>query len=154
MIQGMVENLKKEQVGDDSHVAYCRSSIDREEDNQKSSTRALSEAEETILESKEDLNAAADQIKALSDGLNELDKSVAEAMEQRKAENGVFVQETQDNKRAKELLSVAKNRLQQFYNPKLARPQPALLQSQFSRTDQTYNAFTFLELSEGAPLET
>merc|ERR1711939_851920 len=53
-----------------------------------------------------------------------LDKSVAEATEQRKEENEDFTTLMAQDTAAKELLGVAKNRLNKFYNPKLYKAPP------------------------------
>merc|ERR1712113_1259946 len=46
------------------------------------------------------------------------------ATAQRQAENKAFTQMMAENSAAKELLGIAKNRLNQFYNPKLFKPAP------------------------------
>merc|ERR1719258_223728 len=58
-----------------------------------------------------------DEIKALEDGIVALDKSVAEATETRKAEHEEFVTVAAQNNAAVQLLGVAENRLNKFYNP-------------------------------------
>merc|ERR1711939_549320 len=60
------------------------------------------------------------EIKALQEGIAALDKSVAEASKQRKEENAEFTELMASDGAAKELLNFAKNRLNKFYNPKLA----------------------------------
>merc|ERR1719310_2322228 len=62
-----------------------------------------------------------DDIKAISDGIKELDKSVEEATENRQEENAAYKELMAGNSAAKELLLKAKNRLNKFYNPKLAK---------------------------------
>merc|ERR1719379_1712559 len=54
---------------------------------------------------------------AIKAGLAELDKSVAEATEQRKDEHEDFLSESAANQAVVELLGMAKNRLNKFYNP-------------------------------------
>merc|ERR1719206_101634 len=66
----------------------------------------------------------ADEIKALEAGIASLDKSVAEATEQRKEENAEFTELMANDAAAKELLGFGKNRLNKFYNPKLYKPPP------------------------------
>merc|ERR1719326_518407 len=63
-----------------------------------------------------------DEIKALEDGIVALDKSVAEATETRKAEHEEFVTVTAQNNAAVQLLGVAENRLNKFYNPAAYKP--------------------------------
>jgi len=73
------------------------------------------------------------EIKALGDGIDELDKSVAEATEQRKEENSDYVATLAANKAAVDLLAFAKNRLQKFYNPSLYKSAPKRELSQEDR---------------------
>merc|ERR550537_727987 len=65
-----------------------------------------------------------DEIEALTDGIKALDKSVAEATQQRKEENEEYTGLMASNTAAKELILFAKNRMQKFYNPKLYKPPP------------------------------
>merc|ERR1740123_416146 len=67
--------------------------------------------------------------------MKSLDKSVVEATEQRKAENTEYKQVIADHTAAKDLLTLAKNRLNKFYNPKLYKPPP---KRQLSDGDQMY----------------
>merc|ERR1719461_2112596 len=60
---------------------------------------------------------------ALAKGIKELDKSVAEATEQRKEENSEYKDLKQGDVAAKEILLFAKNRLNKFYAPKLYKPE-------------------------------
>merc|ERR1719174_435211 len=53
-----------------------------------------------------------------------MDKEVAEATEQRKEENQDYKNLMAGNTAAKELLKLAMNRMQKFYNPKLYKPPP------------------------------
>merc|ERR1719399_110298 len=53
-----------------------------------------------------------------------LDKAVAEATEQRKAEHTDYVEELQLTSTAVQLVKKAKNRLQKFYNPTLYKAPP------------------------------
>merc|ERR1719433_1060224 len=65
-----------------------------------------------------------DEIGALEDGIKKLDKMVAEASEDRKAEHKTYVDTMAADTAAKELIGVAKNRLAKFYNPKLYKAEP------------------------------
>merc|ERR1740138_366969 len=65
-----------------------------------------------------------EEIKALEEGIVALDKSVAEATDQRKEEHQDFTELMAADTAAKELIGFAKNRMQKFYNPKLYKPPP------------------------------
>merc|ERR1719203_2396883 len=70
-----------------------------------------------------------EEIAALTAGIRKLDKSVAEATANRKAEHEEYSELIASNSAAKEVLGLAKNRLQQFYNPKLAKATPTVAPS-------------------------
>merc|ERR1719410_3133232 len=74
-----------------------------------------------------------DEIKALEAGIVALDKSVAEATEQRKEENAEYTELMANDAAAKELLGFAKNRLNKFYNPKLYKAPPKRVLSEEER---------------------
>merc|ERR1712060_808878 len=65
-----------------------------------------------------------DEIAQLTAAIKALDKEVAEATQQRQDENKAFTEMMASDSAAKELLGIAKNRLNQFYNPKLFKPAP------------------------------
>merc|ERR1712127_760894 len=73
------------------------------------------------------ISSLAAEIKALSDGIVALDNQVAEATEQRKEENSDYTTLMANDAAAKEILAFAKNRLNKFYNPKLYKPDEAML---------------------------
>merc|ERR1719326_2096234 len=107
----MVALLKTEQANDDEKKAYCQAEADKLDDQKK----AIDDAKESVA-------TLGDEIAALADGIKALDKSVAEASEQRKEENAEFTELMAQDGAAKELLGMAKNRLNKFYNPKLYEP--------------------------------
>merc|ERR1712045_796525 len=76
-----------------------------------------------------------EEIKALKAGIVALDKAVATATEQRKAEAAEYQELVTSNGAAKELILFAKNRLQKFYNPRLYKAAP---ERQLSEGDQIY----------------
>merc|ERR1719421_2362556 len=102
MIDDMVALLAEEQTADDEKKAYCEAEIDN----------------------KEAVAKLAEEIEALVEGIKALDKAVAEATEQRKEDHEDFVEELAANNAAKDILAIAKNRLNKFYNPKLYKAPP------------------------------
>merc|ERR1711933_280636 len=60
-----------------------------------------------------------EEIAALVEGIEALDKAVAEATENRKAENAAYKELMAADTAAEQLLSMAANRLAKFYTPKL-----------------------------------
>lgn len=128
MIDGMVDNLKNEQQDDDSKKEYCNTQFDVSDDKKKSLEQKISDSKTAIDELEGSLDTSHEEIKALEEGIKALDKSVAVATEQRKQEHAEYEEEKAVNTKAKELLGLAINRLNKFYNPKLAKPAPTLMQ--------------------------
>jgi len=119
MIDEMLKNLQKEQVDDDNKKTYCAAQFDASDDTKKSLERDIGNLENSISLGNEAIATLTEEIAALRAGIVELDASVAEATANRKAEHEEFNQLIASNSAAKEILGVAKNRLQKFYNPKL-----------------------------------
>merc|ERR1719198_1110048 len=99
-------------------------SFDKADDKKKSLERSISNLDKAIEKCKEDIAAHADEIKALEASIVALDKSVAEATAQRKEENADYTELMANDAAAKELIELARNRMNKFYNPKLYKPPP------------------------------
>merc|ERR1719326_1838833 len=124
MIDDMVVTLGEEQKDDDAQRAWCLKEFDTSEDKEKDLKRVISLLETKIEETAESIETLKGEIAALVQGIKDLDKAVAEATEQRKEEHADFVQTSAENSAALQLLEVAKNRLNKFYNPKLYKAPP------------------------------
>jgi len=125
LIDNMVGLLKQEQLDDESKKEYCEAQFDVSDDKKKALTRTEGKLTTSIEDAKESIAALADEIKELGAGIKALDKTVAEATENRKEENSDFKTLFASDSAAKELLGFAKNRLNKFYNPKLYKaPEP------------------------------
>merc|ERR1719471_382180 len=125
MVDAMVETLKKEQVDDNNKKEYCDTQMDFSDDKKKALERSVSDLESAIETAEEGIATTKDEIDALETGIKALDKSVAEATEQRKDQSAEYKELMANDAAAKELLLFAKNRLNQFYNPKLYKPPAA-----------------------------
>merc|ERR1719487_358488 len=68
------------------------------------------------------ISTLGEEIAALEDGIKALDKQVAEATDDRKQEHAENTETVANDNAAKEIIGVAKNRLNKFYNPKLYKP--------------------------------
>jgi len=119
MVDKMIAVLKEEQIDDDHKQEYCNVQLDQSDDKKKVVAHAIQDIENGIAIATDAVATMKDEIKSLQAGLKALDKAVAEATEQRKAENAEFKDLMADNGAAKELLAFARNRLLKFYNPKL-----------------------------------
>mmetsp|Transcript_5103 Transcript_5103/g.11304 ORF Transcript_5103/g.11304 Transcript_5103/m.11304 type:complete len:721 (+) Transcript_5103:74-2236(+) len=124
LIDELVEVLAKEQGEDDKKKAYCEEQFDTTEDKVKGLEQAISDLELSIDSTKDMIATLTEEIKALTDGIAALDKDVAESTETRKEEHATFTELIQSDSAAKELLGVAVNRLQKFYNPGLYKAPP------------------------------
>ena len=121
MVDEMVALLKQEQEDDDSKKEYCATQADSLDDKKKGLERTVSNAAKAIADAKAGLDTLAGEIAALTKGIKTLDESVAEATANRKEENADFTALMAQDTAAKQLLGLAKNRLNKFYNPKLAK---------------------------------
>jgi septal ring factor EnvC (AmiA/AmiB activator) len=124
LIDNMVGVLKKEQIDDDAKKEYCTMQIDQAEDKKKGLDQTISDHETSIEDAQEGIKTLKAELEALADGIKALDKSVAEATEQRKEEHADFTELMASDTSAKELLNFAKNRLNKFYNPKMYKAPP------------------------------
>merc|ERR1719382_2167884 len=124
MVDDMVAVLKKEQTDDDDKKEYCEMQFDTTDDSKKSLERKIADHENAISVAKESIQTMTEEIASLEAGIKALDKSVAEATEQRKAENAEYKELMASDTAAKEVLGFAKNRLNKFYNPKLYKAPP------------------------------
>merc|ERR1719384_1452024 len=119
MMDEMVALLGKEQKDDDAKKAYCEAELDKTEDEQKMLDQSIADMEKAMETAKENIDTLASEIAALISGVKSLDKSVQEATENRKAENAEYKATMAADKAAKELIGLARNRMNQFYNPAL-----------------------------------
>jgi len=119
MIDDMVALLGKEQTTDDSKKAYCEANLDKTDDEAKALDQNAADLTTAIEETKSNIQTLVDEIQALSQGVQDLDKQVGDATETRKNEHENNVQTLASDSAAKELLGLAKNRLNKFYNPDL-----------------------------------
>merc|ERR1719359_992846 len=117
MIDGMVGVLEEEQVKDDKTDVWCLDELEKAEVEVKATKAEVGDLEATIEEQTDAVATVTSDIEALKEGLVELDKSVAEATEQRKKEHQEQIDTAASNQAAVELLGIAKNRLNKFYNP-------------------------------------
>jgi len=119
MIDDMIALLNQEQRDDDDKKEYCEKLIDKTEDDVKQLELEISDLAKAIADYKERIATLGEEIAALEAGIKALDKQVAEATEDRKEEHEENVETLANDKAAKDIIGVAKNRLNKFYNPKM-----------------------------------
>jgi septal ring factor EnvC (AmiA/AmiB activator) len=133
MIDDMVSLLKKEQIDDDDKKEYCEQTIDVTEDKIKQLELTISDLNKAIEDAKEGISTLTEEIAALEDGIKALDKQVAEATQQRKEEHAENKETVANDSAAVEILFLAKNRLNKFYNPKMYKAAPKRVLSEEER---------------------
>merc|ERR1719428_524679 len=122
MIDDMVAMLKQEQLDDEHKKEYCELQFDESDDKKKSLEFTLEKTANSIDKTENGIAQATEDIATLIATIKALDESVAEATAQRKSENEEFKALMASDSAAKELLEIAKNRLNKFYNPSLYNP--------------------------------
>merc|ERR550539_1066064 len=137
MIDKMVVLLGKEQQEDEDKKAHCAEQLDLTDDQKKALERTVADEEAAIAAAKEAIATLTKELAALEAGIQALDKAVADATAQRKAENAEYKDLMASDGAAQELLGHAKNRLYKFYNPKLYKPPP---QVELSAEDRIYTS--------------
>merc|ERR1719353_1737335 len=148
MIDGMNEVLEGEQVADDKQDVWCLAELDKAKDEAKATEEDVGDLSAAIDDQRDKIAGLGSEIEAIKKGLEDLDKSVAEATEQRKDEHSDYIDEAASNQAAVDLLGMAKNRLNKFYNPTLYKePEPVAEEEFFSQIAVT-------RADPGAPPET
>merc|ERR1719359_885489 len=130
MIDDMVALLGKEQQDDNDKKEYCENLIDKTEDDLKQLELRVSDLGKAIADYKEQIATLTDEVAGLEAGIKALDKQVAEATADRKEEHEENTETVANDNAAKELIGLAKNRLNKFYNPELYKPDGAALAQQ------------------------
>jgi len=125
MIDNMVAQLNVEQADDDKKKDYCDTQFDATDNKKKGLEQKISDLETAMADAEEGIATTKSELAALQDGVKALDKSVAEATEQRKEENADFTELMANDSAAKQLLEFAKDRLNKFYKQKSALVQSA-----------------------------
>merc|ERR1719159_63630 len=149
MIDGMNEVLESEQVQDDKQDVWCLAELDKAKEEAKATEQDVEDTKAAIDEQRDSIETTAGEIEELKKGLEELDKDAAEATEPRKDEHAEYIDEAASNQAAVDLLGMAKNRLNKFYNPTLYKaPEPAAEEEEFFAQTVAHRA------SPGPPPET
>merc|ERR1719407_449596 len=84
MIDGMVGVLEGEQVKDDEQDKWCLAELDKAKEEAKQTEVDISDLASAVEQHRDAIAEVTSEMDAIKAGLVELDKSVAEATEQRK----------------------------------------------------------------------
>merc|ERR1719159_259699 len=97
-----------------------------------------------MAELADEIAGLAEDVKTLQAEIAALDKSVAEATEQRKEEHQDYTETLALTETAIELIGKAKQRLQKFYNPTLYKAPP---KKEMTMEEKIISAGSFVEVS-------
>merc|ERR1719213_1082944 len=124
MIDGMVTVLTNEQVDDEKHKVFCTAEFEKSAEEEKDTKTEIAVLTATMEELSDEISTLGEDIATLKTGIEVLDKSAADATEQRKEEHAAYTKSLALQDTAIELIAKAKNRLQKFYNPTLYKAPP------------------------------
>jgi len=124
MIDDMIATHGKDQADDDSKKDFCLAEIAKTEDEEKALKGTIADLEADIEKSEDAVASLISEISALQKGIEALDKSVVEATTQRKDEHSEYTSTAASNQAAMELIAMAKNRMNKFYQPSLYKAPP------------------------------
>merc|ERR1719217_519706 len=150
MIDDMVVLLGKDQTDDDKSKTFCEDELEKTTDEQTAATEKKAQVEAEISEATDAVAALADEIAALEQDIKDLDKLLATATESRKEEHEDFLEATQLNEAAVELVKKASQRLQKFYNPTLYKAPP---KTEMTMEGKIIEAGTFVQIKSHDVIE-
>jgi len=143
MIDDMVVLLGKDQSDDDKSKTFCEDELEKTTDEQTAATEKKAGVEAAISEATDAVETLGEEIATLEQDIKDLDKTVAQATEQRKEEHEDFNEATQLNEAAMGLVEKAKNRMQKFYNPTLYKAPP---KTEDTMEEKIIKAGTFVQI--------
>merc|ERR1719331_3651864 len=139
----MVVLLGKQQKDDDTQKKYCEDEFEKSADEEAASKTKLGQTDAKLSELTDTIGTLMEEISALGASIEALDKSVADATEQRKEEHAAYVAQMQMNEAAMGLVEKAKNRMQKFYNPTLYKAPP---KTEMTMEEKIISAGTFAQI--------
>jgi chromosome segregation ATPase len=116
-VDEMVALLGREQEADDAKKSKCEAKLDQAEDERKDLKQKISDLESEKAEQQDSLDTSNANMKALKESLKDGDEAAQTATEERKKEHAEFKELISSDSAAKDLLSMAKQRLNKFYHP-------------------------------------
>merc|ERR1719388_235161 len=117
MIDDMIKLLGNEQKDDDKQKEFCDGELEKAGDEKTATEGTIKEVSAKMSELQELIETTDSEIANLQAGIAALDTSVAVATDMRKKEHADFTASQAANQAAVELLDMAKNRMNKFYNP-------------------------------------
>jgi len=118
MMDKMLADLKKEQAAEYEKNEYCLSAIDKTEDSIKVATSEKEDLTALKVKLEGDMSMLDSEITTLKKEVSDMEISLKQAGEERKAENLVYQQSVSDQRATIHVLTMAYDRLKVFYEPK------------------------------------
>merc|ERR1719201_2252809 len=138
----MVVLESKEQDDDNKQQPWCNGEFDKSSHEEK---KEIDELEASAAADADAIEQTNEEVATLKVEIQELDKAVAEATEQRKDEHEDYVEMMQMSGVAMELVAKAKNRLNKFYNPVLYKAEP--VKKEMTMEEKIIEAGSFAQLN-------
>jgi len=158
MINGMVGVLHDDDVGDEHKKAWCANETEVAHGIEVQKSELIEKTTTEIAEQEDTIATLVDEIKGLTEKIQELDKLVHETTETRKAEHQEFVNMFATSATAIRLIDKAMVRLDKFYNPakyataKKAATDAALAKAGLALSQKKKQQALFLQRKESALL--
>jgi len=125
MIDDMVALLKREQADDDKQKEFCDTELRNGANDKAAAEDTIKSIDSKMAELGEVVETTESEIATLKEGIEALDRTVAGATEMRKQQHAEFSSTAAANQAAIELLEMARNRMNKFYNPSMYKaPEP------------------------------
>jgi septal ring factor EnvC (AmiA/AmiB activator) len=144
MIDDMVSLLGKQQAEDDKQKKWCEDEFEKSEDEEAAAKTVKTQIQAEIAELGDEIAELIESVTVLKSEISELDKTVADATESRKADHAAYVESMQLSEVVVGLIAKAKNRLQKFYNPTLYKAPP---KTEMTMEEKIITAGTFVQVS-------
>merc|ERR1719191_713977 len=146
----MVALLGKQQAEDDKSKTYCEGEFDKAADEEAAAKTKLGSLDAALAEQTDAISTLMEEINTLTTEISSLDKSVADATDQRKMEHADYIEFIQMSEAALALVEKAKNRLNKFYNPTLYKAAP---KTERTMEGKIIDAGTFVQVQSHRRLE-
>jgi len=124
MVDDMVAELGVDQKADEAKKVQCAADLDQADDDKKHLEREINDLTKLIDDQKASADTLSEEIETLETGIKNLDAEVADRTHHREVNHEEYVEELASNQAAVQLLELAKNRMNKFYNPKLYKAAP------------------------------
>eukprot|EP00441_Pelagodinium_beii_P038260 CAMPEP_0197646712 /NCGR_PEP_ID=MMETSP1338-20131121/23801_1 /TAXON_ID=43686 ORGANISM="Pelagodinium beii, Strain RCC1491" /NCGR_SAMPLE_ID=MMETSP1338 /ASSEMBLY_ACC=CAM_ASM_000754 /LENGTH=682 /DNA_ID=CAMNT_0043220369 /DNA_START=56 /DNA_END=2104 /DNA_ORIENTATION=- len=124
MVDDMIDLMREEGKADTDKKEYCEKQFFENTRKTKALRHKIQTLQDGVVASEEAMSAMAEDIAELQKGIDGLDKSVSESTETRQKEHEEYQKLVQEQSATKEVLQLAKTRMNAFYHPELTSPPP------------------------------